>query len=352
MSLTKILAGNCIVSKGYKKSLIIDTQNSYWYHVDFDLDEKVSNFDELDIEIQNHLLEEGIVIEIPNQFLSNFTKMNLEYDSPPPLEYAIFDRDKNSKYSLLNSLKLIRRLGVKYLEIRFYSLPTINEIKLILSETFDSFTESIEFILPHNQNLIEFFELELTNFPKINKVLFYGVTTIENLNTNYPFVYINEVIESSNQCGQISPYIFSNSKKHILKSINYNSCLYKKVGIDVEGNIKNCPSLNIEFGNVDDDDLSNHIPHFETELINKDKIEVCKDCEFRYICTDCRAYTDSSKRLNARPSKCNYNPYIAKWSHEDGYKTLFESGVISNEEEFSIDYDKIDYLNQVMSIKK
>lgn len=26
--------------------------------------------------------------------------------------------------------------------------------------------------------------------------------------------------------------------------------------------------------------------------INKDKILVCQDCEFRYICTDCRAYLE------------------------------------------------------------
>ncbi|WP_066439517.1 hypothetical protein [Chryseobacterium sp. CCH4-E10] len=43
--------------------------------------------------------------------------------------------------------------------------------------------------------------------------------------------------------------------------------------------------------------------------LTKDQIEVCKDCEFLYICTDCRAYSershtneeglDTSKPLNA-----------------------------------------------------
>ena len=87
---------------------------------------------------------------------------------------------------------------------------------------------------------------------------------------------------------------------------------------------------------------------FSTDRIKKDNIEVCKDCEFRHICTDCRAFTDSNSRPNARPSKCQYNPYISKWSHEEGYKTLEECGVISNEKEFSIDHQKIAINNAML----
>ena len=48
--------------------------------------------------------------------------------------------------------------------------------------------------------------------------------------------------------------------------------------------------------------------------ITKDKIKVCKDCEFRYICTDCRAYLADSKDNLSKPLKCGYNPYIGEWS--------------------------------------
>lgn len=46
--------------------------------------------------------------------------------------------------------------------------------------------------------------------------------------------------------------------------------------------------------------------------IHKDQIDVCKDCQFRYICTDCRAYLDN---LFAKPAKCKYDPYQHIW-HE------------------------------------
>jgi hypothetical protein len=47
--------------------------------------------------------------------------------------------------------------------------------------------------------------------------------------------------------------------------------------------------------------------------INKDQITVCKDCEFRYVCTDCRAYLLDAGDLYSKPSKCTYDPYTAEW---------------------------------------
>ena len=44
--------------------------------------------------------------------------------------------------------------------------------------------------------------------------------------------------------------------------------------------------------------------------------------------------------------ECNYNPYIAKWKGEDGYRTLSDCGVISNENEFSIDHERIAKINE------
>ncbi|GHT72873.1 hypothetical protein AGMMS50262_02860 [Bacteroidia bacterium] len=51
--------------------------------------------------------------------------------------------------------------------------------------------------------------------------------------------------------------------------------------------------------------------------IKKDEITVCKDCEYRYICTDCRAFIKDPSDIYSQPAKCTYNPYIAKWEGED-----------------------------------
>jgi radical SAM protein with 4Fe4S-binding SPASM domain len=50
--------------------------------------------------------------------------------------------------------------------------------------------------------------------------------------------------------------------------------------------------------------------------INKDQIKVCQDCEFRYLCTDCRAFITTPEDKFSKPSKCTYNPYTGEWQND------------------------------------
>ena len=101
-------------------------------------------------------------------------------------------------------------------------------------------------------------------------------------------------------------------QKKILKLIFHsilNTCLNKKLSITKEGLIKNCPSLSKSYGNVNNTSLEKVVNKKSFKYlweINKDQINVCKDCEFRYICSDCRAFLNHD---NDKPKKCNYNPY-------------------------------------------
>jgi len=47
--------------------------------------------------------------------------------------------------------------------------------------------------------------------------------------------------------------------------------------------------------------------------ITKDDISVCKSCEFRYVCTDCRAFVETPDDLYSEPLKCGYNPATTEW---------------------------------------
>jgi len=71
------------------------------------------------------------------------------------------------------------------------------------------------------------------------------------------------------------------------------------------------------FGNIKDTTLEDALKKRGFKKywnINKDKIKVCQDCEFRYICTDCRAYLEDPKDIYSKPLKCGYDPYTGKWS--------------------------------------
>jgi SPASM domain peptide maturase of grasp-with-spasm system len=117
-------------------------------------------------------------------------------------------------------------------------------------------------------------------------------------------------------CGLISTNSFVINTKNFTESQSYNTCLNRKISIDIEGNIKNCPSMAKNFGNIKDTSLTEalHKKDFKAYWkINKDKIKVCQDCEFRHICTDCRAYVEDPKDKYSKPLKCGYNPYTNEW---------------------------------------
>jgi SPASM domain peptide maturase of grasp-with-spasm system len=100
------------------------------------------------------------------------------------------------------------------------------------------------------------------------------------------------------------------------ESQNYNTCLNRKISIDLDGEIKNCPSMRESFGNIENTPLQqalNKTGFKKYWNIDKDKITVCKDCEFRHICTDCRAYIENPEDIYSKPLKCGYNPYTAEW---------------------------------------
>jgi hypothetical protein len=48
--------------------------------------------------------------------------------------------------------------------------------------------------------------------------------------------------------------------------------------------------------------------------IAKDMIDVCRECEFRYICSDCRAYLRDPSNPVSKPLKCGYDPDTTLWS--------------------------------------
>ncbi|WP_106917244.1 grasp-with-spasm system SPASM domain peptide maturase [Chryseobacterium aurantiacum] len=122
-------------------------------------------------------------------------------------------------------------------------------------------------------------------------------------------------------CGKVDMKYFNTNLPKVLEAINHNSCLHKKIGIDREGHIKNCPLMQESFGNIRNISLEEIVlqPNFKRYWsLTKDHIEVCKDCEFRYLCTDCRAYTESSHYTSdgldvSKPLKCGYNPYTNEW---------------------------------------
>ncbi|RYE54501.1 MAG: grasp-with-spasm system SPASM domain peptide maturase [Sphingobacteriales bacterium] len=140
---------------------------------------------------------------------------------------------------------------------------------------------------------------------------------LEDYVNNHGLIAVSkEVLLSEKCCGIVDPDFFQSNIPHYTESLSHNTCLNRKISIDIEGNIRNCPSMLKSFGNVNDTTLHDAInkPGFKSNWnITKDEVTKCKDCEFRYVCTDCRAYRENPDDIYSAPLKCGYNPYTCAW---------------------------------------
>ncbi|MFP3599815.1 grasp-with-spasm system SPASM domain peptide maturase, partial [Chryseobacterium sp. SIMBA_029] len=64
-------------------------------------------------------------------------------------------------------------------------------------------------------------------------------------------------------CGKVDLKYFNTNLPKILEAVNHNSCLHKKIGIDIKGNIKHCPLMPQTFGNI-------HTSNLEETFIQSD----------------------------------------------------------------------------------
>jgi hypothetical protein len=158
--------------------------------------------------------------------------------------------------------------------------------------------------------------------------------------------YIVECIISDEQKNEVS---FVNNISYYIECQNFNPATYKKLFL-LDGKAYVDPWYSIELNNLDSD-RQNVIDTLENGFFiyssTKQKTAICCDCEYRNMCYDLKKpIWNKITKLWYHQTECNYNPYIAKWKGEEGYRTLAECGIISNENEFSIDHEKIAEINK------
>jgi SPASM domain peptide maturase of grasp-with-spasm system len=222
-------------------------------------------------------------------------------------------------------LSQIEKLNCKNVEIRFYESIDIALVFEITSYigSLNSTVNSLDLIISNfNEKLNEAEIIELINKnPRITNFIIFNQEANKSivLNTKQTFLKTIGELKSYN-CGIISVNKFVINTNLFTESQNHNTCLNRKISVDKDGNIKNCPSMPQSFGNIKDTTLEEALNHPDFKKywnVNKDMIASCKDCEFRHICTDCRAYTERTHFEEdidlSKPLKCGYNPYTNVW---------------------------------------
>ncbi|MBU0534736.1 radical SAM protein [Patescibacteria group bacterium] len=129
---------------------------------------------------------------------------------------------------------------------------------------------------------------------------------------------------------------FQTNKESLCNHTSFNSCLKGCLTVTEFGDFLPCIFLRgTILGNYKETNLTNLVERKQVQDIwksTKDSVLVCKDCEYRYCCFDCRALSFGScgGKLSLAESpypRCTYNPYTGEWNK--GLWLLDESGRVT-----------------------
>ena len=250
--------------------------------------------------------------------ISLFPPIEIKWETPSWITNAIIDiRHISHDFEMIANE--LNRCRCKHVEIRSYEILEISNIQTIISSFKEKSFLSVNLITKYDED--KDYLKKIMTFTKNNTLFhltFHGVPKekVENFITNRINV-ISGFLDSSQCCGKISKNSFLlPSIQLFMENQLYNGCLNKKISIDENGEIKNCPSMKRSFGNIRDTSIFEVAQNEDFQKIwsiNKSQIKVCKDCEYRCICTDCRAYIENPDDIFSKPVKCSYNPNTLKW---------------------------------------
>jgi radical SAM protein with 4Fe4S-binding SPASM domain len=151
---------------------------------------------------------------------------------------------------------------------------------------------------------------------KFNRLELY----IENSLTEKQLKHYSTICADKNI--KLDPGHIKNIKKWKVEIFNFfyskshNPCLGHQIAIDTDGTIKCCLWSDDILGDIRSSYLKDMIIEGVFDkywLLDKNKIDSCKDCELRHACDDCRVHAiNETSNIRSKPSYCNYNPYTGE----------------------------------------
>lgn len=337
----KIFA-NCFLVKGSTRSLVCDLQRQASDFVPNDL------IDVMDLLNTKKSIEEVFKIygednrEVVQEYLDYmdekeygfyceedefdlFPELNKEFLVPAHITNTVLELEKENIFWLKDLVLQIEKLGCKDIALVFYEELTEDNFNQIFEYFIDTRIKSFEITSKYHEGVDENFLNKINQkLNQLTKVTFFSAPEdqLEFWDNKILFdrIFTTKKISTFKSCGVIDTKYFNTNMPKVLEAVNHNSCLNMKMAIDKNGDIRNCPAMPLSYGNIKDTTLEEALNKKGFKKywnLAKDSIEICKDCEFRYICTDCRAFTERTHENKdgldtSKPLKCGYDPYTGK----------------------------------------
>lgn len=276
--------------------------------------------------VRDRLIAEDVLSIVP--WTDRFAPIDETWDAPGIITNAILDigdvmPDVRSIFIEMGAL------GCQHIQIRCY-VPNMDlgAIRALAAAANDTGLRGLDLLVKHIPELTaSALSALLSENMLISRIVVHSApdaTLLENASSAGPNRWLEERfamftgqrIDSSACCGTITQKSLSSPTTQVFaETKSWNGCMNRKISVDVEGQIRNCPSFRTSYGRIGQVRLAEVASSDAFRApwhIRKDDIEVCRDCELRYACTDCRAYTIGDGRLG-KPARCAYDPYSGKW---------------------------------------
>lgn len=96
------------------------------------------------------------------------------------------------------------------------------------------------------------------------------------------------------------------------RSVSGNNCFSRRLYISANMDVFPCVmERRLCHGNLKNKKIGD-ILNADIINFNKDSVDTCRDCEFRYACFDCRPNTITGN-IHEKPWYCTYNPFKGEW---------------------------------------
>jgi SPASM domain peptide maturase of grasp-with-spasm system len=251
------------------------------------------------------------------------------WDGPYLIENAILDinAEHHDYPKLIDELDA---LGCQHIQVRAYSnLFRASDLRELISLCRGTSIVTIGAVLQHETGLSDAEYVSLVSSHRtLCSLVLHGAPedrriavshgTRGDLGAAVEIVLTSKTMRSSVDCGAIPKESLLAPSTGTFNELRlFNGCLNRKISVDESGQIRACPAMGQSFGHHRVTALGSVAsrPNFQKNWgAKKDDIKICRDCQYRYACTDCRALLQDPADESSKPLKCGYDPYTDTWT--------------------------------------
>lgn len=263
--------------------------------------------------------------------LAPFVEIASAWDAPCSIQNAIIDvnAQHHDYRKIISELDV---LGCEHLQVRSYSLLfTVSDLIDLARLCHGTSIQTLQAVIQHDpMTSVDDYVSLVTSTRILIDLVVHSADQDRTVRVDHgarggsaelvsvEIAMTTKKLESSLDCGSITQkQLLRPSRPTFNELRHFNGCLNRKISIDESGEVRNCPATGRAFGHHRSIRLPDVVAGAGFQrawTARKDEIKVCQDCQYRYACTDCRAFLEAPDAEDSKPLKCGYDPYTDSWA--------------------------------------